>query len=160
MKRIRAIIISIALPIGILSAQHLEQLDTEGIDRLLDNQTETVHVVNFWATWCSPCVAEIGYFEELHKKYPESTLQVILVNLDFPNHVEKRVLPFIEEKGLTADIYNVTEMDYNKWIPIVDENWSGALPATLIFKGKERKFFEQEFTRQELFSEVNEFLKK
>jgi thiol-disulfide isomerase/thioredoxin len=146
----------------ILSSAHAQQLptvDKGGIQTLVHSDSDTVFVVNFWATWCSPCVKEIGYFEDLKKEYPEHILKVILINLDFPNQVERRVLPFIEEKGLTASIYNVTELDYNEWIPLVDPDWSGAIPATLIFKGEERKFLEKEISRQELFNEVKPFLK-
>lgn len=152
------IIVLVALPLGYVSAQEIQSIDKKGIEQLVAIDSDAVHVVNFWATWCSPCVKEIGYFEELQQEYPEEILKVVLINLDFPNQVDRRVIPFIEEKGLTVDIYNMTELDYDEWIPSVDPEWSGAIPATLIFRGEKSTFLEKEITRQELFNEVKKYL--
>ena len=46
-------------------------------------------VVNFWATWCKPCVEELPCFEELRKKYAEQNVQILLVSLDFKSQLEK-----------------------------------------------------------------------
>ena len=53
---------------------------------LLHQKTESVQVVNFWATWCAPCIKELPYFEELNKL---ENVDVLLVSLDFPKHKEK-----------------------------------------------------------------------
>ena len=131
--------------------QQVRSIDKEGLKDILNHRNDTTYVINFWATWCSPCVTEIGYFEALHRTYSDSLLKVILVNLDFPNQVERRVVPFMEEKGLTAEVVNMTTMDYNSWIPEVERNWSGAIPATLIYREDHRSFIGRELSRDELF---------
>ncbi|MDT8431755.1 MAG: redoxin domain-containing protein [Bacteroidales bacterium] len=141
------------------AAQNVGTVDTEGLRALLGNRSDTVCVVNFWATWCSPCVKEIGYFEELHR-LDDPLLKVVLVNLDFPDQVEQRVQPFIRAHDLTAPVVNMTEMDYNKWIPLVHEDWSGAIPATLIFNAKESEFIGTEIAREELFEMIHTFNSK
>jgi len=148
----------ILLPAG-SAAQNVGPFDTEGLRSLLGNRSDTVYVVNFWATWCSPCVKEIGYFEELHRA-DNPLLKVVLVNLDFPNQVEQRVQPFIRAHDLTAPVVNMTEMDYNKWIPLVDEDWSGAIPATLIFSAKGTEFIGTEIAREALFETIASFNSK
>lgn len=142
-----------------LHGQAVASYDATDLAALLEKRSDTVYVVNFWATWCSPCVEEIGYFEELHRR-DDALLKVLLVNLDFPNQVQKRVLPFIREHDLTAAVVNMTEVDYNKWIPIVHEDWSGAIPATLIFSNKGREFIGTEVAREELFQHIRDFKSK
>ncbi|MEX0982365.1 MAG: TlpA family protein disulfide reductase [Bacteroidales bacterium] len=137
--------------------QKVGSIDRGELIKLLNHSNDTVYVLNFWATWCSPCVAEIEYFESLHRMLSDNKLKVVLVNLDFPNQLEQRVIPFVEEKKLTAPVMNMTEMDYNSWISIVDSDWSGAIPATLIFKGANRKFIPGEVSREELFEAVDPF---
>ena len=100
----------------------------------------------------------ISYFEELYRKYNSSTVSVILVSLDFPNQVEKQLLPFIQEKEISAPVLLMTDLNYNGWVDQVDPTWSGALPATLIYNRESRIFLEKELTRDELFKHVNQIL--
>ena len=141
-----------------ISGQTISEIDREGITMLTQKSNDTTYVVNFWATWCSPCVKEISYFEELYRKYNSSTVSVILVSLDFPNQVEKRLLPFIQEKEISAPVLLMTDLNYNGWIDRVDPTWSGALPATLIYNRESRIFLEKELTRDDLFKHVNQIL--
>lgn len=139
-------------------AQNISDIDREGIIGLTQRDSDTTYVINFWATWCSPCVKEIAFFEELHRTYTRDKVQVILVSLDFPNQLDRRVVPFLKEKEITAPVRLVTELDYNSWINQVDPAWSGALPATLILKNSKRLFLEKELTKSELFEYVKQIL--
>lgn len=141
-----------------LHSQVIPEIDREGITQLIQKDNDTTYVINFWATWCSPCVKEIGFFEELHRKYASEKLQVILVSLDFPNQKERRVVPFLHEKGISAPVRLVTDLDYNSWINLVDPSWSGAIPATLIYNSGERLFLEKELTQNELNEHVNQIM--
>jgi len=159
MKRIALLFVLGMLALN-LQSQQLGTIDKDGISELLKLRNDTTYVLNFWASWCSPCVAEIAYFEEAHRSYSEQALAVVLINLDFPNQIEARVLPFIKEKDLTARIYTMTDLDYNNWIPLVNSEWSGTIPATLIFNKHEEIFFEGEISKEDLFSEIDVFLNK
>lgn len=119
---------------------------------------DITYVLNFWATWCKPCVKELPYFEELNKNYKDKNVQVVLVSLDFPKHVEKQVLPFIKKHDLQSEILLLDDPDANSWIPKVSEQWSGAIPATLFVKGNKQKFSEKSFTYTELESELKTIL--
>lgn len=158
MKTLTVILIVCLFSSSDLIGQSLPEIGKEGIELLTKQYNDTTYVVNFWATWCSPCVKEIGYFEELHRKAGDSKLKVILVSLDFPNQVERRVLPFLKEKEITATVMLVTDLNYNGWIDLVDPSWSGALPATLIYNRDSRVFLEKELTRDALFEQVNQIL--
>ena len=140
------------------SAMEIPEINRGDISDLVGNNNDTTYVINFWATWCSPCVREIAYFEELHRIYTGDPVKVILVSLDFPNQKDQRVVPFLEEKEITATVMLVSDLDYNAWIDLVDPSWSGALPATLIYRGKSRVFLEKELTRSELNTHVKQIL--
>lgn len=116
-----------------------------------------IRVVNFWATWCKPCVKELPAFEQLGAEY-EDQVEVILVSLDFPEHIDKAVIPFIKEHQLKSQVVLLDDADANTWIPKVSSKWSGAIPATLIVKDGNRYFFEQSFTYEELENEIKPLL--
>ncbi|GGE37129.1 TlpA family protein disulfide reductase [Psychroflexus planctonicus] len=116
-----------------------------------------LHVFNFWATWCKPCVEELPYFEELNQKYDE--VEVTLVSLDFPNKLSSQVVPFANKHQLVSNIVLLDDTRSHFWIPDVDENWSGAIPATLMFSKNEKVFFEKAFTFEELEQEIVKQLK-
>lgn len=116
----------------------------------LHKETDSIYVINFWATWCAPCVREIPYFEELYANYKEEGLRVILVSLDNPDHLESRVIPFIENHNLQSEVILLDDVNANRWIPLVSEEWSGAIPATVIYNNSFRAFYEKEFKYDEL----------
>ena len=138
------------------NGQSLKEIDSDTLEAIIHNMNDTTYVVNFWATWCSPCVKEIGYFEELHRQFVSANVKVILVSLDFPNQIDRRVIPFLKEKEITAEVLLMTDLDYNSWIDRIDPSWTGAIPATLIYNRKERMFLEKEVSQDELFSYVTQ----
>ena len=154
-----AFLLCCILSFGQSKGQSLKEIGSDALEALSSNINDTTYVVNFWATWCSPCVKEIGYFEELHREYASKNVKVFLVSLDFPNQIEKRVIPFLKEKDITAEVLLVTDLDYNSWIDRVDATWSGSLPATLIYNREQRMFLEKEVSRDELFSYVTQITK-
>ena len=129
------------------------------LEPLLNYKDNKTYVINFWATWCAPCLKELPYFEELHDKYGNQNLRVILVSLDFPDKFESQLKPFVKKKNLLPQVILLDDPNENEWIPKVDESWSGALPATLIYNKNKRAFYEQSFTKESLFNEVNKFTK-
>ena len=141
---------------GALSAQEVVEIDKARLLEITGNKNDTTYVVNFWATWCSPCVKEIGYFEDLHQLSQEKKQKVILVSLDFPNQIDRQVVPFLKRKEITAPVFLMTDQDHNSWINSVDPSWSGAIPATIIFNENRWIFLEQELSREELFEHVKQ----
>jgi thiol-disulfide isomerase/thioredoxin len=137
----------------------LEVYDFNGLQKYLNTTSDKIYVVNFWATWCSPCVKELPFFEAINKNYFSKNVEVILVSLDFSNKYETSLKPFIKEKNLQSKVVALNDTDSNTWIPKVSEQWSGAIPATLIFNKEKRKFYEQTFTYNELENEIKQFLK-
>jgi thiol-disulfide isomerase/thioredoxin len=136
----------------------LEVYDYTGFEKFLNKNDDKIYVINFWATWCAPCVKELPYFEKLNEEYKNKNVEVILVSLDFPHLYETKLKPFIKDKKLTSKVIALDDVDMNTWIPKVDKTWSGSIPATIIYKNDNKKFFERSFTYDELETELKQFL--
>ena len=63
--------------------KELEVYDFEGLKPFLNKADDKVHVVNFWATWCAPCIKELPYFEKLNAQYENENVEVLLVSFRF-----------------------------------------------------------------------------
>ncbi len=136
----------------------IEVYNFEQLENFLRAEQDQIYVVNFWATWCKPCIKELPYFEDIQIKY-KGDIKVILVSLDFPSKLESQLIPFVTEKKIQSQVILLNDPHENEWIPKVDSTWSGALPATLIFNSNKRKFFEQSFSQKELENEIMKFKK-
>ena len=136
----------------------LEIHDYNGLEKYLHFKDDKTYVVNFWATWCAPCVKELPHFEALNKNYADKNVEVMLVSLDFPHQYDKKLKPFIKENDLQSKILVLDDTDMNTWIPKVNENWDGAIPVTIIYNKDTRKFYDKTFTYEELETELKQFL--
>lgn len=129
---------------GFSHAQTVSVIKFDAFQRILESTSNQVQVINFWATWCAPCVKELPLFEKLNAENRPG-IKVMLISLDFADKVEKVNL-FLSRKHIKSEVLLLDEIDYNSWIDKVEKNWSGAIPATLIINpvtGK-RKFVEKE----------------
>lgn len=133
-------------------------MDFSQLKPLLNLNNDTVYVFNFWATWCAPCVNEIPYFEALSQKYKYENVKVLMISLDFPNQMESRLIPFIKEKNMQNEIILLNDPDANRWIPQIDDDWTGAIPATLIYRQNKKLFFSKELTFESLSEAVEQLL--
>lgn len=127
-------------------------LTLNDLDVRIKQGKDTVYVVNFWATWCAPCVKELPNFEKLNATYKNQKLKVILISIDFKSKLAKVVKPFVLKNGLKSEVFLLNEKSEQEFIDRVSKKWSGALPATLVINPlKEiRNFYDQEFTFDEL----------
>lgn len=136
----------------------LEIYDFNGLEKFLNFKDDKTYVVNFWATWCAPCVKELPHFEELYKNYKSNDVEVMLVSLDFPKQYDTKLKPFIKKHNLQSKILVLDDVDMNTWIPKVNEDWDGAIPVTLIYNKDKRIFYDQPFTYEQLETELKQFI--
>ena len=123
--------------------------DFNKLEPIFHQESDTTYVINFWATWCKPCVEELPYFERLHEKFVGEKIKVILVSLDFPKDYEAKLIPFVKENQLKSEVVLLTDGDYNAWIDKVSPEWGGAIPVTVIYNAQERKFIGEQFANYE-----------
>lgn len=150
MKLKFSLLLLLVLPVLISKAQVKTITYAQMEERVMN--TDTVYIVNFWATWCGPCVSELPYFDKLQQTYKGSPLKVLLVSMDFQSKLKSAVIPFVKNHKMKTDVYFAERKDDQEFINDVDKDWSGALPATLVVNTKKgiRKFYEKTFTYQEL----------
>ncbi len=124
------------------------------LEPYLTTNSDSVFIINFWATWCGPCVAELPYFEKLTADLKGQKAKVVLVSLDFKSHIQTKLLPFLKKRRLQSEVVVLVEKNPNDWIPKVHEEWSGSIPATLIFDKNKRQFYEQSFEKYKDLKEI------
>jgi thiol-disulfide isomerase/thioredoxin len=155
MKNITAKIISSGLLIFAfgLKAQQVKVLKINELTKTIFKNNDSTYIVNFWATWCGPCVKELPEFENATKQFLKNKVKakVILVSMDFSEDLKTKVIPFLKQKQLMSKVVLLDETNADYFIPKLDNRWTGALPATMIIKNKKVvKFFERKITEKDL----------
>ena len=131
--------------------QEAKTVKLEELKNLIEAKTDHIQVINFWATWCAPCVKEIPLFEKLGQDRPDIKVTLVSMDLDLDPNPEK-VHKFIARKKLQSNVLILDAKSPNLWIDQIEKTWSGALPATIIVNGTtgQRKFVEKELHEGEL----------
>lgn len=142
-----------------LSANTVEIIDFKQYQQRTQQKNDTLYIVNFWATWCKPCIEELPYFEEAQRKFAGKKVKILLVSLDFRSD-HARVEKFVTKKNLHNTVLLLDGGNPNVWIDKVDPKWSGAIPATVLYKaGKKVYFKEGQLTSSELESLIQTKIK-
>jgi thiol-disulfide isomerase/thioredoxin len=111
------------------------------IDGLFNQQDGRTYVINFWATWCRPCLTEMPFFEQLAHETADKDLQVIMVSLDRPGDVRTKLKDFFKDRPMTLPVVALTDDNFRGWVRRVDAGWTtGSIPVTLIYQNGLRKF--------------------
>jgi thiol-disulfide isomerase/thioredoxin len=161
MPSLNALLLTTALLLSAPAmAQRVAVVKFPELQKRFSRPNDTTYVVNFWATWCAPCVKELPNFEKLGAAYARQKVKVLLVSMDYASQVDKKVRPFVAKQKLKSEVLLLNESDPNTWLEKVDQKWSGAIPFTLIVnnKTKQRATFEQELTQTELTAALKKFL--
>jgi thiol-disulfide isomerase/thioredoxin len=118
---------------GLLSAQPAF-IKWDKMEQLLHPQSDTLYVINFWATWCKPCIEELPAFVEAEKNLKNEKVSFIYISMDFKREFNTRFSPFVEQHLKGKTVYLLDEPDYNAWISKVNDEWQGEIPATLLIR--------------------------
>lgn len=155
MKKVIFIVLLFAITLSI-QAQEVEVVKFNDLQEKMLYTDAPLTIFNFWATWCAPCIKELPYFAEVDSK--NDNIKVYLVSLDFQNQLD-RVKKFVVDKELKPEVLFLDEKDPDSYMPMVSQEWTGAIPATLFVTDLGKKFFhEKAFTKEELEKAVNKYL--
>lgn len=140
-------------------AQKAEVVKLDQLQSLITSKGDHIKVINFWATWCAPCIKELPLFEKLGQDREDVEITLVSMDLDLDPNPEK-VHKFVARKKLQSRVLILDAKDANTYIDDIEKGWSGALPATIIINSKtgQRKFVEKELHDGELEKLIAEVL--
>lgn len=146
---------------SIYTEKKIEVIKFEQLEKLINEDGEGIKIINFWATWCKPCIKELPLFEALEDELDGVPVKVYLISMDFPEEANTKVKTFVERRNINSEVKLLDETDFNAFIDKVDSRWSGAIPATLIIndKTKSRVFMEKELHEGELEEQIKLLIK-
>jgi thiol-disulfide isomerase/thioredoxin len=144
----------------IAQAQQVPLLRLAELQKLMDAPSDQVKVINFWATWCAPCIKELPLFEKIHQERKDVKVTLVSMDIDLDPNPEK-VNKFVSRKKLQSQVVILNERNPNDWIDKIEKEWSGALPATIVINTKtgKRKFVEKEMHDGDLEKLIEEVSK-
>lgn len=141
-------------------AQSTPSVKIDELARIIETSKSPL-VINFWATWCAPCIEELPYFEKQVKQYKDGDVKLILVSLDFKKDYPATVQKFMKENKYQSDVLWLNETNADIFCPRIDTSWEGNIPATLfVNKAKNyKRFVGRQMKEDELKSELKELVK-
>lgn len=137
-------------------AQQVSIIKITDLEKRIHNLSDTTYIVNFWATWCVPCVKELPDFDSINSDFIDKKVKVLLVSLDFKEDIEIKLKPFLVSRKIKSEVVLLDETNANYFIPKVSNLWTGAIPATLIINSakKHEAFYEKKLNYLFLKTEI------
>ena len=142
------------------NCQNIPKWKITDVEKYMSVKNGDVLVINFWATFCKPCVAEIPSFIKIVDKYKSSQVKLMLVSLDLPSYYPAKISAFVKKHNFKTNIVWLQETNADYFCPKIDTTWSGSIPATLLVNTKTgyRKFFEGEMGDKEFETMLKEVM--
>ena len=140
---------------GFVFGQEIKSVKITELERIIA-ESKTPLIINFWASWCKPCIEEIPYFQEEVKKHSKDSLDLLLVSLDFAEAYPGDILSVAKKRKFIVPIVWLDETNADYFCPKIDAKWSGAIPATFFINNKTgyRKFIEEQLPEEKLKKEI------
>lgn len=109
----------------------LEPIDVAGVSRLVKDTDSKLTVINVWATWCGPCVAELPELVTMNRMYRVRPFRLVTISLDDPDK-QAEAIRILKENHVAATNYLFKGSDRDAFAEGLDKNWPGPIPYTLI----------------------------
>jgi thiol-disulfide isomerase/thioredoxin len=109
----------------------------------IKNRNGKILFVNFWATWCEPCVEEFPDLVKIYNKNKNSSFEFLSVSVNLPSEIESKVKPFLKEQAADFPVVVTEEKRSEEIINMINPDWDGTVPATIIYdeNGNRKEFF-------------------
>lgn len=143
-------------------SQEVRELKTiDDVKALLDSSKGKATLINFWATWCPPCVKEFPELVKLYKDYRDKDFTLLFVSLDENSDVTSKLIPFLKDHKVDFVSYHADLKKPEELIDLIDKSWQGEIPYTKIYdkEGKVISTFMGNKTYEQFETEVIKALK-
>lgn len=142
-----------------IQAQEIKKVKIDDLVKIIDTSSVPL-VINFWASWCAPCIKEIPWFEKSVADFKDQKVKLILVSLDFAEDYPKGIADFAKKNNYRSTIVWLDETNADEFCPKIDEKWDGAIPVTLMVNKQRqyRQFFAQQLPEQRLVQELQKLV--
>ena len=127
-----SLLLALAAPGPVTAEVNPQPLDSAGLRTLLDQQAGRVVLLNFWATWCRPCLEEIPALQELEARYDKSEFVLVAVSLDDLATAHDQVAGFIAKWFPGFSSWLSAEPDMDALVSVVDPAWNEVLPTSYV----------------------------
>ena len=121
----------------------IEPVDEAGLAALRKGEGTKVRLINFWATWCGPCVTEFPDLVEINRMYRRRDFEFVAVSANFPDEKPEALKFLTKEQASNRNLIFATN-DKEKLADAFDKKWSGALPYTVLLSPKGEVLYEQD----------------
>jgi len=135
----------------------VNSINSDELRSIISNRGDKFLLVNVWATWCIPCREEFPDLVKLFNKY-KSDLDIIAISVDYPEEVEGKVIPFLNEIEVPFPVFVSRFNKDSELIELLSNKWNGALPGTFIYnkEGIQIKFLEGKQSFEGFSSIIND----
>ena len=153
------IIIFLFLAAGI-NAQEVKAIKVTELAKTI-KESKTPLIVNFWATFCVPCIQEIPYFQQLAQQYKSKNVSLIFVSLDLKKAYPTEVNEMTKKLKLVFPVVWLDETNADYFCPKIDTSWTGGMPSSLFVNNATayHKFYEEQLSKEKLEREIQAMLK-
>ena len=154
MKGLLSILLLLVLGLAV-AAQTVKKVSINELENYIQSGTRPM-VINFWATWCAPCLHELPYFQQTVKQFADKNVELVLVSMDLPRGPEKKIENFAIQHALQGTLFWLNETNADVFCPKIDARWDGSIPSTLFINKKSgyRKFMNRHLTEPQFRAEI------
>jgi thiol-disulfide isomerase/thioredoxin len=143
-----------------INAQQIKSIKITELTQAIKESKKPL-IVNFWASFCVPCLEEIPYFEELAEKYKLQNVSLLLVSLDLKKSYPDTIEACIKKHKISAPVAWLNEDNADYFCPRIDSNWMGNMPSSLFVNNATGyyRFFDEQLCREKLEQQIKAMLK-
>jgi len=111
----------------------LKEAGAETLKEIVENEGESLRLINIWATYCGPCRIEFPDLVDTYRMYSGRGFELFTISMDRMSNKEG-VLAFLTDQNASVDNYIWSGTSAYDAIDIIDQQWQGALPYTLLIR--------------------------
>lgn len=159
MKKLLSVLLVLGMVQWASGQTSIRKVKIGELQKMIDTSSVPL-VVNFWATWCGPCIREIPWFEKGVGALKDKKVKLLLVSIDFPAEFPKGITEFAKKQGYISQIVWLNETNTDYFCPKIDKSWDGTIPVTLMVNNSRKywAFYKQQLPEALLQQELQKLV--